>query len=314
MAAKPISSGNSQQQVVLLINQIDALSKTILQLNENISNELEWIENGQLYFILAKVKSKCEQLKDRQTIVKQEVAYSDQLPKAENVTSKNSGQPFQRFLQKYQDVFSISDVSQNIQDSMNIEDNDQIKQNPLWKKDSDRCKGNYFALDCNQDTFNQKDSTDYYDKSKSFFDNISNNDQLRKINNQVGQSRKKNRETFGRIADNLSIPTSHVYEDEKQNRVILSSKGNSFHNKVNKVPTHLRQLASECVELLSASDEKLSFKDFVRKYYERFGYNVEDVEKKQKLLELLQDMPSVVSLRREPNSELFVELVKIYTK
>lgn len=312
MANRHITHGDYYKQLALLIHQIDSLSQTLLILDETISNELKLVENGQLYFTLAKVKSKCEQMKESKGILGVVNDNKYEMTNAENSREANSSQPFQQFLRKYQDAFNINDLSNKFQKSTEINKISPNKEMGFWKVQCDNCQGNHFAVDCKEGLPVAEGSPSlYYDKSKSFFDKISNNDQLKKTKFKFQNMKKKNIETFG--PTECTVQFTH---DIAQENVGAINKEKSvpndynFNLEINTVPSHLKQLATECIQLLKTSfNGTLSFKDFVVKYYEYFGYKVEDVEKKRKLLELLQDMPSIVAIIRKPNEELYVELV-----
>jgi len=311
MANIQMTKSNTYTQLSLLIHQIEALSHTLLTVDENISNELKLVEKGQLYFTLAKVKSKCEQMKERQSITQGNSSKAFGKANSDDLKMKNPPKPFQQFLEKYQDAFNLSDMSKEILNTQQIPNISPNINNGFWDITCEKSNKLHSTLDSQEGMSNVKASSfKYYDKSKSFFDNISNNDQLKKSKTQQKSTKKKNLETFGSTGKNLQFTNSH--------KAPLTSTKNKIHKLQSSysnfvrgdVPSYLQQLASECVQVLTTSSDKtLSFKEFVKKYYELYKYKIEDVDKKRKLLDLLQEMPSVVTIIRKPNEELYVELL-----
>lgn len=271
------TGGVPVDQLTLLIKQIDALSKTLVGLDQHITDELESVDSGQLYFLLAKFKSKCEKMKKGESMKYEHNIYQPILPKSSdahgNDISSNISKPAQQFFKSYHDLVEPSN-------------GDEIFTNRGYSKAS------------------TEPVCSYYDKSKSFFDNISRENLKNNVN-------EKNHKTFGTVQGDIKAraPNANKVKGYNNNKNDIVNNKSGSKVKINKVPPHLKQLASECIELLEKTrNGSLSYKDFISEYYECFGYKINQVEQKTKLIELLEEMPSVVSIVRYANEELHVEL------
>lgn len=343
-------NGCPMGQLTLLTEQIEAISQTLLSLNENIIDQLKSVENGQLYFTLAKVKGKCEKLIEQESIQHESSHCANMKSNDANVQEQNVSdslsKPVQKFLQNYRATFNLDGFKNEIEDSSTNNSNASSRpawlgnvENGFWSVECEKCgEQGHFGNNCNQDTkaeysnayrgasteysksspsnseanmLAQFTSLTYYDKSKSFYDSISTQNYAQNMtkgyterNRQNVGNKEKNIQTFG--TDKSMSKASYQHTN-----IASQNKNKSANSEKPGVPPQLRQLSSECVQLLSkAPNGTLSFKKFLTEYHDHFGYAVNEVDQKIKLIELLEEMPTIVTIVRHLNEELHIKLTR----